>query len=147
MRSLHITTNLSADLSRPTLRTNLPSICTYKVALRAWPDAPRHTNQVLRYWRELVIDRTFAMPPHRAGPDAWVTAHLLVELSKTVSIADMISWTGQPAQYASVPFGRYRGKRWSDVPSEYLDWIIQHSHLNEEIKQSAGRELKLRKPS
>ncbi len=58
----------------------LPWICTYKVALRIWPEAPRHSNQVLRYWRQLRLDPGLAMPPHRAGPDAWVTAHLLAEL-------------------------------------------------------------------
>jgi exodeoxyribonuclease X len=48
----------------------LPWICTHKTALRVWPDAPRHSNQVLRYWRGLVLDEALAMPPHRAGPDA-----------------------------------------------------------------------------
>lgn len=46
---------------------NLPWICTYKVALRLWPGAPRHSNQVLRYWRGLKLDNALAMPPHRAG--------------------------------------------------------------------------------
>src|ERR671912_2505372 len=27
-----------------------PTICTYKAALRLWPEAPGHGNQVLRYW-------------------------------------------------------------------------------------------------
>lgn len=50
----------------------LPWICTHKIALRIWPDAPRHSNQVLRYWRQLTLDAELAMPPHRAGPDAWL---------------------------------------------------------------------------
>lgn len=49
-----------------------PWICTYKVALHVWPDAPKHSNQVLRYWRGLESDPALAMPPHRAGPDTWV---------------------------------------------------------------------------
>ncbi len=44
------------------------------MAMHVWPDAPRHSNQVLRYWRNLVLDNALAMLPHRAGPDAWVTA-------------------------------------------------------------------------
>jgi exodeoxyribonuclease X len=32
----------------PDLLGNLPLICTYKAAVHIWPDAPRHTNQVLR---------------------------------------------------------------------------------------------------
>src|SRR6185436_17880445 len=33
-----------------------PWICTYKCALRAWPDAPGHSNQVLRYHLGLELD-------------------------------------------------------------------------------------------
>lgn len=58
----------------------LPLICTYKGALRVWPDAPSHQNQVLRYWLEekgiTGPDPAFCQPAHRAGPDAYATAHL-----------------------------------------------------------------------
>ena len=57
---------------------DLPWICTHKVALRVWPDAPRHSNQVLRYWLGLVLDGELAMPPHRAGPDAWVAGSIMI---------------------------------------------------------------------
>lgn len=49
-------------------------ICTLKAAYRVWPDAPGHGNQVLRYWLGLDLSPELAMPPHRAGPDAYVTA-------------------------------------------------------------------------
>src|SRR5262245_56838753 len=29
--------------------SGIPFLCTYKAALRVWPDAPRHSNSVLRY--------------------------------------------------------------------------------------------------
>lgn len=75
---------------------NLPWICAYKVALHVWPEAPRHSNQVLRYWRGLNLDPALSMPPHRAGPDAWVTAHVLTELIKEASMDQMIEWTMVP---------------------------------------------------
>ncbi len=68
------------------LPASLPWICTYKVALHVWPEAPRHSNQVLRYWRNLRLDSALAMPPHRAGPDAYVTAHLLTKLLGSASV-------------------------------------------------------------
>jgi exodeoxyribonuclease X len=57
-------------------------ICTYKVALRLFPTAPNFKNQTLRYFLpieipERVIDQTF--PPHRALPDAIVTAYIMRE--------------------------------------------------------------------
>ena len=47
-------------------------ICAQKCALRAWPDAPAHSNQALRYWigldRASGFDRQLAAPAHRAEP-------------------------------------------------------------------------------
>ena len=44
----------------PDLLGNLPVICTYKAAVHIWPEAPRHTNQILRYWLGLDMDRSLA---------------------------------------------------------------------------------------
>jgi len=55
----------------------LPWLCTLRAGQKLWPDAPRHTNQILRYWLRLDLDRHMASPAHRAGPDAYVTAHIL----------------------------------------------------------------------
>ncbi|HWA60759.1 MAG TPA: exonuclease domain-containing protein [Caulobacteraceae bacterium] len=64
----------------PSLARRLPWLCTVQAARRVWPDAPGYANQVLRYWRGLDLDPAFASPAHRAGPDAFVTAHLLMDL-------------------------------------------------------------------
>jgi exodeoxyribonuclease X len=130
-----------------TITQNLSWICTYKVSLRVWPDAPRHTNQVLRYWKAIALDQTFAMPPHRAGPDAWVTAHLLAELLKVASVSEMVSWTAEPALYPTIPIGRYRGSPWSEVPTEYLEWIDRLERIDDGIRLGAKRELKRRHKS
>ncbi|MGA0601517.1 exonuclease domain-containing protein [Caulobacter sp. KR2-114] len=58
----------------------LPWLCTVKAARELWPGAPGYGNQVLRYWRRLELDPALAMPAHRAAPDAWVTAHILIDL-------------------------------------------------------------------
>lgn len=119
----------------------LPWICTQKVALRLWPDAPRHTNQVLRYWRKLELDAALAMPPHRAGPDAWVTAHLLVEMLKQASVEQMIAWTKEPKVLPTVPIGKHRGANWADVPIDYLQWMIGQRDMEADIAWNAKREL------
>jgi exodeoxyribonuclease X len=130
-----------------TITRNLPWICTFKVALRVWPEAPRHTNQVLRYWKAITLDRTLAMPPHRAGPDAWVTAHILVELLKAASISDMVSWTAQPPLYPTIPIGRYRGRPWSEAPTDYLEWLGRLESLDDGIRLGTTRELRRRHKS
>ena len=125
----------------PDLLGNLPLICTYKAAVHIWPDAPRHTNQVLRYWLNLDMDRSLADRAHRALPDAYVTAHLLRELLKHASIEELIGLTNEPALLPKVPFGKHRGQAWKDVPTDYLQWIIRQQDMNEDVAHTARHHL------
>ena len=122
----------------------LPWICTYRVALRLWPQAPRHSNQVLRYWRGLEIDAAEAMPPHRAGPDALVTAHLVLDMLKETSVDQMVAWTREPKSFPSPPFGKHKGTRWPDVPADYLDWLVRQDAMEADVKSCARRERERR---
>ena len=116
-----------------------PVICTYKCALRVWPEAPAHNNQALRYWLHPEgVDSTVANMAHRAMPDAYVTAFILRELLKVVRVEDLIAWTKEPVLLPRITFGRYRGRSWADVPKDYLVWIIERSDLDEDVKCTAA---------
>jgi exodeoxyribonuclease X len=115
----------------------VPWICTYKVALRTHPESLRHTNQYLRYDLGLGADPVRAAPSHRAGPDTYVTALLLLELMKYASLEDMIRWSAGPALLPRIPFGKFRGKAWADVDLSYLKWIVISSDLDKTIKINA----------
>ena len=128
----------------PDLLGNLPLICTYKAAVHIWPEAPRHTNQVLRYWLNLDMDRSIADRAHRAMPDAYVTAHLLHEILKHASIEDLIRWTNEPILLPKVTFGKYRGQNWTDVPPDYLQWILRQQGMNEDVIHTARHQLEKR---
>jgi exodeoxyribonuclease X len=122
-----------------------PWLCTYKAALRAWPDAPGHSNQMLRYWLGLDLDARYAMPPHRAGPDAFVTAHILIELLRAgTKIEDMARWSSGPALLPRITFGKHKGAKWGDVPADYLQWIVIRSDMDRDAKANAKHELKAR---
>lgn len=71
----------------------LPWLCTLRIAQKLWPDAPRHTNQILRYWLRLDLDRTLASPAHRAAPDAYVTAHILMRQLETAPPETLLELT------------------------------------------------------
>jgi exodeoxyribonuclease X len=120
-------------------------VCTYKAALRVWPDAPGHGTQLLRYWLGLDLDDRWAMPPHRAGPDAYVTAHILIKLLLSgTSIDDMVRWSSGPALLPRITFGKHKGARWEDVPLDYLHWIVDKSDMDRDAKANAKHHLKLR---
>lgn len=102
-----------------------PFICTYKCALRLWPDAPAHSNQALRYWRRpLGLDRDRAMVAHRAGPDAYVTAFLLRDMLEMAPIADLIQWSSEPALQVRCHIGKWRGTPWREVDDGFLFWVL-----------------------
>lgn len=112
------------DLSAPLLGTQ-PWLCTYKGALHAWPEAPGHSNGTLRYWRNPEgLEREMAMPSHRAGPDAYVTAFLLRDLLNAHPIEKLLAWSTMPALLVTCRLGKYRGMRWADLDDGFLAWCL-----------------------
>ncbi|MDB5448067.1 MAG: hypothetical protein JWQ97_3384 [Phenylobacterium sp.] len=128
----------------------LPVICTYKAALRVWPDAPSHSNGALRYWLEdqgLItgLNHATAMPPHRAGPDAYVTAHILKALLTVCTGKEMVGWTREPRLLPTCPIGKFRGQKWPDVEAGFLSWMLNQPSMEEDLKWNARRELDRRR--
>ena len=121
-------------------------ICTYKCALRLFPDAPTHSNQGLRYWRHPEgLDRAIGLPAHRAGPDAYVTAHHLRDMLTMASAEQLLTWSAEPALLVRVPFGLSRGRAWSDLDNDALARIIAgESGGNLDVAFSARHEQRRR---
>ena len=116
-------------------------ICTYKCALRLWPESPRHSNQVLRYFLGFTdLHPELAMPPHRAGPDAYVTAHILAKCLERAPVGDLIKWSAEPALLPRVTFGRHRGTPWSEVDDGLLYWVLARD-FDEDVLHTARHEL------
>lgn len=123
-----------------------PWICTLKVAYRVYPDAPRHSNSVLRYWLKFPLDRAKADLAHRAGPDAYVTAHLLCGMlnSGKASVDDMIRWSKGAALLPRCPIGEWSGKPWAEVPTSFLQWAMKKDGMRKDVRANAKHELKKR---
>lgn len=123
---------------------NLYPLCTYKAALRVWPDAPSHSNGALRYWLEdedlIRFDADLSQPAHRAGPDAYVTARILVALLRRASVKQMVAWTREPALLPTCPIGEWRGKKWSEVDAGFLRWMVSKP-VEPDLVWNARREL------
>lgn len=118
------------------------SICTKKLAYRIWPTAPRHSNQVLRYWIGIEFDaaslRAVELPPHRALHDAFVTAHLLLRLLSAIDwdIDRAIQISSEPALLPKVTFGKHAELPWANVPKDYLQWVLKQD-FDEDVKFTA----------
>ena len=131
------------------VRRGVPLLCTYKAALRVWPDAPGHGNGTLRYWLEdeglIKPEAGLCQPAHRAGPDAYVTAHILSALLKLASAEDMIAWTGEPRMLPTCPIGSWRGRKWAEVDFGFLRWILSKPDMDGDIAFCAEREIERRR--
>lgn len=126
-------------------------ICTYKTALRIWPDAASHSNQYLRYWLGLdsrpSFNRSLAASAHRAAPDAYVTAFLLKELLEYTAVEQLIEWTKEPKLYPSITFGKHKGEKWANVPGDYLVWLRDGQHSMEQDWRHGAKVELLRRGS
>lgn len=140
----------NADFEAQFVTCPRPLICTYKAALRVWPQAPTHSNGGLRYWLEdqglVAPEHALTLPAHRAGPDAYVTAHLLLALLNAGATGrEMAAWTREPALLPRCPIGEHRGKPWSEVDFGFLDWMVRKPEMDIDLKWNAWREINRRR--
>lgn len=142
----------SCDFEERFLLGSIPVVCTYKAALRVWPDAPAHGVFALLYWLEdrglVDYDRAIAHPPHRAGPDAYATAILLRAIYQAGHDGkDLVRWTIEPRLLPRCPIGNWRGHPWEDCDSGFLHWILgkRGSDMDPDIIWNAEREITRRR--
>lgn len=121
-------------------------ICTVKAAARLYPDAESHSNQAMRYRLGLDLPEHLAMPPHRAGPDSYVTAHILGRfLAEGVRASHMVHWTTEPRFMTAIRFGKHKGAAWSDLPIDYLQWLDKQNDMDPDALFWARAELERRR--
>lgn len=107
-----------------------PWIDTYRCALNLYPESPTFKNNGLRYYLNPEgIMRELCMPPHRAQPDSYVTAHTVRDmLNAGHSIKQLVKFTNSPAPLPTCKIGDYRnggkGTPWPEVESSMLRWIL-----------------------
>lgn len=127
-------------------------LCTYKTALRLWPDAPGHKLNELRYFLELDENNDFdqkqVLAPHRAPSDAYICAHLIRRILQeaelqSIDIDRLVKWSSGPGLLYMCWMKAHKGKPWHEVPASYLDWIVNKSDVTDrDIKATARYYLK-----
>lgn len=127
----------------PSLTGGARWICTWKCALRMWPDLPRFSNQMLRYQRmpEGLVHELY-LPAHRAMPDAYVTAHHLRDMLNEAPLDQLLLWSGEPGLLPRVPSGPDRGKDWDQVSEVALHALARDRDVD--IRFSAETETRRR---
>src|ERR1700748_660080 len=128
---------------RPSLTGQVDWICTWKCALRLWPQLPSFSNQGLRYQRRPEgLVHELGLPAHRALPDAYVTAHHLRDMLNETSVEQLVAWGQEPGLLPRVPAGAARGKAFHDLGNDALRALAQDRDLD--VRFSAETELRRR---
>ncbi|WP_062231425.1 exonuclease domain-containing protein [Aureimonas sp. N4] len=146
-----------ASFDRSRLRLAGTWLCTYKLALRAFPDVRAHGLQSLVKYVPLDLSDVEAelqgLHPHRALFDALCTAVLLRritaellprcrDLTDFLERAERVS--NEPALLARLRFGRYRNAALRDVPSDYLEWLVREPGMDADAVYTARHHLQRR---
>ena len=127
----------------PALSGGAAWICTWKCAMRLWPELPSFSNQMLRYQRRpRGLDHATGLPTHRAGPDAYVTAHHLRDMLAAAPLEQLLAWSAEPGLYPRVPRGPDRGRPWPALTDEALRLLARERDLD--LRFSAETELRRR---
>lgn len=119
-------------------------ICTVKAASRLYPDAESHSNQAMRYRLALDLPEDLAMPPHRAGPDSFVTAHILGRFLLQAKVRELVQWTMAPRYLPRCTIGKHRGQPWAEVEASFMEWMLRQSGMDEDLLHAARLELERR---
>jgi exodeoxyribonuclease X len=154
-RDCYVAHNARFDSSFLPALSRKPWLCTRRLAKRVLPGMKSYGNQALRHALELDVEMPEGGRPHRALPDALVTAailrHLLAYLPEgaPTTLEGLVDWCNEPSLLTTCYFGKqHRGKAWSEVPREYLQWMesnctnldvdIRHTVTHYLEKSSAG---------
>lgn len=119
-------------------------ICTYKSSVVVYPNAPSHSNQVLRYWLGLEPRLPEGLAPHRALYDILVTREIFQSLLTQKTINELHEISSNPILLERVAFGKHKGQLWSQVDRGYLRWCTQQADMNEDVLHTANHYLQRR---
>ncbi|RUV84322.1 hypothetical protein EOA60_09595 [Mesorhizobium sp. M1A.F.Ca.IN.020.06.1.1] len=119
----------NAAFDTPLIKSTKPTICTFKCAKEVYPDLESHKNGAIWYALGLGGGAKQMEPVHRAGPDSWTTAHILLDLLRVLPVETMVDISANPLRLLKINFGKYAGTPFSDLPTDYLDWILHKSDM------------------
>ncbi|WP_062227535.1 exonuclease domain-containing protein [Aureimonas frigidaquae] len=147
-----------ASFDRDRLRFTGRWLCTYKLALRAFPAVRSHGLQSLVKYLPLdlteVSGQLEGLHPHRALYDALCTAVLLRRIAGELGPrcqdgADFLERaervSTEPALLAKFRFGKHKGSRLGEVPTDYLEWVTGQPNMDADVAFTARYHLKRRR--
>ena len=133
---------LENEAKRFGINTNLakiPFLDTLRMA-RLYGESPTNSLETLRKHFNIV-----SAGAHRAMNDVMVNIEVFKYLSqKFKTTEDVIKRLQKPIQLKSMPLGKHKGRRFCDIPLQYLKWAV-YQNFDQDLLFSIKSELKKRK--
>jgi DNA polymerase III subunit epsilon len=127
---------LEAECRRSGL--NIPQwryLDTLKWARKYRPDLPRHTLQGLREVYGIPANQA-----HRALDDVVVLQEIFSIMIDDLPMEKVLELVSKSSALSRMPFGKHQGKPLSDVPKDYVRWLMASGAFdkseNQELKAS-----------
>ncbi len=94
-------------------------------------DLPRHSLQVLREVYGIAANQA-----HRALDDVIVLYQVFSQMIDDLSCETVLELLSQQTDIHKMPFGKYAGKKLTEVPKEYVAWLAQSGAFDKQENAS-----------
>ena len=133
-------------LANSASRANIPHhlhtitvIDTLRLA-RLYGESPSNSLEALRKHFNITAEGA-----HRAMSDVVVNIQVFKQLvKKFTTVEQILQRLKRPIILSKMPLGKHKGRRFSEIPLEYLQWA-RHQNFDLDLSASINQELKKRK--
>ncbi len=120
---------------------NIKAICTLALARVVWPNVEAHNLSALIYMISKGSEKAREMlrGAHRADADIILTANILMHIIyqlKIQTIEELFEASEDARIPRSITFGKHRGTAISDLPPDYVQWLLRQEDLDPYLRKA-----------
>lgn len=116
---------------KPYFTNVVQELCTLRWARKLYPDSDNHQLSTLMYALKLPI----SPGAHRVMADIMVSYHLARHIAERtgMTLPELAIASQEPMELRAMPFGKYKGQTFSEVPYSYLKWMRNNMELEADL--------------
>ena len=119
-------------------------ICTLALARKLWPNLDSHNQGALLYYLDRNTAREQLRNAHSALTDVGICAVILDRICKQLSIKtieDLYTESEKARIPTTMPFGKHKGEKISEIPNFYKSWLLEQKDLDPYIRKAIQSEF------
>lgn len=128
----------------PYIEGGFTEVCTLRWSRKLYPDSDGHQLSTLVF----ALNLPRSAGAHRALADVYSSLHLAQHICERtgMNLRGLAEASALPMEVKLVPFGKWRGSPFMDVPPSYLEWMLREmKDLDGDLKYSINLALQKKK--